>query len=93
MYPSSPLGDFDFGARFGDFGADFGHFFEFGPAFDASLSNFLEGLMSVRFNDATVDGSRCPHATAIGVCGGLIAITALRACASWHGTGILLVRG
>jgi hypothetical protein len=61
MYPSSPLGDFDFGASFGNFGADFGHFFEFGPAFDAGFSNFLEGLVSVGFDDASVDGSGCPH--------------------------------
>ncbi len=40
MDPSSPFGDFDFWASFSNFGADFEHFFEFGPTFNASFSNF-----------------------------------------------------
>jgi hypothetical protein len=91
MYPSSHLGDFDFGASFGNFGADFGRFFEFGPTFDAGFKDFLEGLVSVGFDDASVDGSGCPrHNRRVRRPNH---ITALRACASRHGTGILLVRG
>jgi hypothetical protein len=53
MDPSSPFGDFDFGACFSNFGADFKHFFEFGPAFDAGFSNF-GGSVSVMLDDASV---------------------------------------
>ena len=53
MDPSSPFGDFDFGACFSNFGADFKHFFEFGPAFDAGFSNF-GGSVSVTLDDASV---------------------------------------
>ena len=66
MDPSSPIGDFNFGASFSDFGADFGQAFEFGPAFDAGFSNF-DGSVSVQFDDASVplggwfDGGICPR--------------------------------
>jgi hypothetical protein len=66
MDPSSLSGDFNFGASFSDFGANFGQAFEFGPAFDAVFSNF-DGSVSVQFNDASVplggwfDGGVCPH--------------------------------
>ena len=53
MDPSSPFGDYEFGASFSNFGADFERFFEFCPAFDADFRNF-RGLVSVTFNDASV---------------------------------------
>ena len=53
MDPSSPFGDFDFWASFSDFSADFERFFEFGPAFHTSFSNF-GGSVSVMFDDTSV---------------------------------------
>ncbi len=53
MDPSSPFGDYEFGASFSNFGADFERFFEFCPAFDADFRNFRD-LVSVTFNDASV---------------------------------------
>jgi hypothetical protein len=53
MDPSSPFDDYEFGASFSDFGADFERFYEFCPAFDADFSNF-RGSVSVTFDDASV---------------------------------------
>ena len=53
MDPSSPFGDYEFGASFSNFGADFERFFEFCPAFDADFRNF-RGSVSVTFDDTSV---------------------------------------
>jgi hypothetical protein len=57
MDPSFLFGDFDFGASFGDIGADFGQAVDFCAAFDTGFSNF-DGSVSIVINDASHGGGR-----------------------------------
>jgi hypothetical protein len=53
MDSSYPFGDYEFGASFSNFGADFERFFEFCPTFDVDFRKF-RGSVSVTFDDTSV---------------------------------------